>query len=183
MTLLVIADDETLLSSLPDVPCDTLVSCGDLSDETILRAAARCRCRNILAVKGNHDSSAQFPSPIVDLHLREHTVGGITFGGFCGAWKYKPKGNFLFDQAEVETKLSAFPRVDIFVAHNSPRMIHDREDDVHLGFSAFNTYIDRIHPRWFFHGHQHNNAQSTCGVTRIVGTYGHKFIVIEDKTL
>src|SRR4051794_4656244 len=108
MTLLVIADDEALLNKLPDVHADVLVSCGDLPDQTILLAAQRCHCRHILAVKGNHDSSAVFPEPIVDLHLRSHEIRGVTFGGFHGAWKYKPKGNFLFEQAEVEVSLAAF---------------------------------------------------------------------------
>jgi predicted phosphodiesterase len=69
MTLLVIADDEGLLNKLPDVTADVLISCGDLPDQIILRAAQRCRCRHILAVKGNHDSSAAFETPISGLHL------------------------------------------------------------------------------------------------------------------
>src|SRR4030095_1658821 len=149
MTLLVIADDEGLLNKLPDVKADVLISCGDLPDQIILRAAQRCRCSHILAVKGNHDSSAAFEAPIFDLHLCTRAIHDITFGGFCGAWKYKPKGNYLFEQQEVESTLSAFPRVDVFVAHNSPRMIHDRDDEVHTGFGAFNSYIARTHPRWF----------------------------------
>ena len=180
MTLLVIADDEALLHKLPDAQCDVLVSCGDLPDQTILRAAARGRCRHILAVKGNHDSSASFEAPIIDLHLCSHAIRGITFGGFCGAWKYKPKGNYLFEQTEVEAALAAFPRVDVFVSHNSPRMIHDRDDEVHIGFGAFNSYIARAHPRWLLHGHQHANTESTVGATRVTGTYGHKFVVIPE---
>jgi uncharacterized protein len=180
MTLLVIADDEALLHQLPDVPADVLISCGDLPDQIILAAAQRCRCRHILAVKGNHDSSAAFRAPIVDLHLRTHTIHGITFGGFCGAWKYKPKGNYLFEQPEVESALAEFPRVDVFVAHNSPRMVHDRDDEVHLGFDAFQTYITRAHPRRLLHGHQHLHTESTIGATRVTGTYGHRFIVIAE---
>lgn len=181
MTLLAIADDEALLSRLPAAQADVLISCGDLTDQTILNAANRCGCRHILAVKGNHDSSAPFQTPIVDLHLRSHTVRGVTFGGFCGSWKYKPKGNHLFEQAEVERALAAFPRVDVFVAHNSPRMVHDRDDEVHIGFVAFNSYIARTQLRWLFHGHQHLNAESTVGATRVIGTYGHRFVVIPES--
>ena len=180
MTLLVIADDDALLNTLPEVPADVLVSCGDLPDQTVLRAAQRCRCRQILAVKGNHDSSAPFAPPIVDLHLHTHVIQGITFGGFCGAWKYKPRGHYLFEQSEVERALAAFPPVDVFVTHNSPRLVHDRDDDVHIGFGAFNSYLARTHPRWLFHGHQHLNAETTVGATRVTGTYGHRFVVIPD---
>jgi uncharacterized protein len=178
MTLLVIADDEGLLNGLPEVHADVLVSCGDLPDQTIVRAAQRCHCHHTLAVKGNHDSSASFAAPIVDLHLRSQAIEGITFGGFCGAWKYKPRGNYLFEQPEVERALAKFPRVDVFVAHNSPRLIHDRDDEVHLGFTAFNSYIGRMRPRWFLHGHQHLNIETTAEGTCIIGTYGHRFVVI-----
>jgi Icc-related predicted phosphoesterase len=180
MTLLVIADDEALLTKLPEAQADVLVSCGDLPDQTILRVADHCRCRYILAVKGNHDSSAPFEAPIIDLHLRSHAVRGVTFGGFCGAWKYKTRGNYLFEQPEVESALATFPRVDVFVAHNSPRMVHDREDEVHIGFVAFNSYLARTQPRWLLHGHQHINAESTVGATRVTGTYGHRFVVIPE---
>jgi uncharacterized protein len=140
MTLLIIADDEALLDKLPEVPAEVLISCGDLPDQTILRAAQRCRCRHILAVKGN----------------------------------------YLFEQHEVEQALAAFPRVDRFVTHNSPRMVHDREDDVHFGFSAFHSYIERTRPRWLLHGHQHVNRESVLGPTQIVGTFGHRYLVVPE---
>ena len=181
MTLLVIADDESLLNSLPESKADVVISCGDLPDDIILRAAGQVRCSQILAVKGNHDGSGTFPSPIIDLHLCTHRISGITFGGFCGAWKYKPRGNYLFEQFEVDRLLTEFPQVDVFVAHNSPRMTHDRDDDVHLGFTAFVSYIQRARPRLFLHGHQHLQAESQLFNTHVVGTYGHKFIVINEK--
>jgi Icc-related predicted phosphoesterase len=180
MTVLVIADDESLLSKLPEAHCDVLVSCGDLPDQVILQAALRCRCWQIFAIKGNHDSSATFKAPIVDLHLASHTIHGITFGGFCGAWKYKPRGNYLFEQPEVETALASFPRVDVFVTHNSPRMVHDRDDDVHIGFVAFHSYIFRAQPRWLLHGHQHVNVETSVAATKVIGTYGYRFVSIPE---
>ena len=176
MNLLVIADDEGLLRSLPDVRADVLISCGDLPDELISTVAKRCGCERTLAVKGNHDASAAFPAGITDLHMQVVEVYGKTFGGFGGAWKYKPVGNHLFEQNEVEAALEGFPRVDVFVAHNSPRMIHDRDDEVHLGFNSFLTYIDRTKPRLFLHGHQHVQAESTVGFTKVVGTYGWRML-------
>ena len=176
MTLLVIADDEALLKHLPDQHADILISCGDLPDETIRRAAQRSRCRHILAVKGNHDSSAPFPTPIVDLHLRPYCVEGINFAGFCGAWKYKPVGNYLFEQSAVHEALAKFPPVEIFVTHNSPPLIHDRDDEVHLGFEAFTNYVERARPRLLLHGHQHLNVETGLFSTRVVRTYGFRFL-------
>ena len=39
--------------------------------------------------------------------------------------------------------MASFPPVDVFVAHNSPRHVHDRDDDVHFGFEAFVRYLER----------------------------------------
>ena len=180
MTALVIADDEDFLKALPVAPADVLISCGDLPDADILMAAERCGCRQIFAVKGNHDSGAPFLKPIVDLHLQTFQFEGITFGGFCGAWRYKPVGHYLFEQDEVEQLLSSFPAVDVFVAHNSPRLVHERDEDTHVGFTAFNIYLSRAKPRFLFHGHQHANAETGVEGTRVVGVYGHQFLVIPE---
>ena len=180
MNLLVIADDESVGLQVPECNADVLVSCGDLPNELIFKVAEKCHCKEILAVKGNHDSSASFPAPIRDLHLSVFPFRGVKFGGFCGSWKYKPRGNYLFENAEVERFLAGLPTVDIFVTHNSPRLIHDREDDVHIGFGAFNTYTARTHPRFLLHGHQHLNVESLLGNTRVVGTYGHRYVVVSE---
>jgi predicted phosphodiesterase len=66
MNLLVIADDESIGFQVPECNVDILVSCGDLPDELIFKVAKKCHCKEILAVKGNHDSSAAFPAPIRD---------------------------------------------------------------------------------------------------------------------
>lgn len=180
MNVLIIADDESVIKNLPESKVDLLISCGDLPDPIILQAAKGCSCQHILAVKGNHDSSGEFPAPIVNLHMKTFAFEGISFGGFCGSWKYKPRGNYLFEQPEVESMLAAFPKVDVFVAHNSPRQTHDREDEVHIGFVAFTSYIQRHSPRILFHGHQHVQAETRLGSTLVVGTYGYRFHVIPE---
>jgi len=180
MNLLIIADDESVGPQVSDCNVDILVSCGDLPDELIFQVAKRCHCKEILAVKGNHDSSAAFPAPIRDLHLTVFQFRGVKFGGFCGSWKYKPHGNYLFENAEVERLLTGFPAVDILVTHNSPRLVHDREDDVHLGFAAFNQYLERAKPKLMLHGHQHENVESLVGSTRVIGIYGYRQMVVSD---
>lgn len=157
---------------------DVVLSCGDVSDQVILEAAQAYVCPKIFAVKGNHDSDAQFPKPIIDLHLRVENYNGMKFGGLNGSWKYKPKGYFLYDQSEVNRFLSAFPPVDIFLAHNSPKGIHDREDEVHYGFDGLKSYILRVTPKLLIHGHQHVDRETQLGQTRIVGICGYKLIVI-----
>jgi len=177
MKALIIADDEYFIKRLPpDCQADVLISLGDMTDAVILAAAEKCQCREILAVKGNHDSSGPFPAPIHDLHLNIFTFGGLTFGGFCGSWKYKPKGHHLFEQHEVEALMADFPPVDVFIAHNSPRGIHDRDDEVHIGFVAFTNYLTSAKPKYFIHGHMHHEVETTVGSTCVIGTFGHRFL-------
>jgi Icc-related predicted phosphoesterase len=179
MKLLVIADEDSFIKTLSTERADMLISCGDLADPVILQSAQAAQCSRIFAVKGNHDGAGPFPTPIVDLHLRKESFGGLTFGGFRGSWRYKPRGHFLYDEAEVADLLAAFPPVDVFVAHNSPRHVHDREDEVHLGFEAFVGYIRRVQPRFFFHGHQHIGQETQVGGTKVIGVYGQRRIEIQ----
>jgi hypothetical protein len=64
--------------------------------------------------------------------------------------------------------------VDIFFSHNSPRGIHDQEDEVHYGFDGLKTYVLQRKPRILIHGHQHVNEESKLGDTRIIGVYGRQ---------
>ena len=64
------------------------------------------------------------------------------------------------------------------VSHNSPRGIHDRNDDVHYGFDALNSYIARANPRFIIHGHQHVNRETETGATRVIGVFGFRIIDI-----
>ena len=178
MRILILADDIDALKRLPADPVDVVVSCGDLPDEIMLEAADHVRASSVLAVKGNHDRSGAFMDGIVDLHLQAVSVGDTTFGGFCGSWRYKSRGHFLFEDYEVDRALKAFPPVDVFVAHNSPRHVHDQDDDVHYGFTAFAQYIREHQPKFFLHGHQHVTERTRMGSTWVVGTYGFQYLEI-----
>jgi Icc-related predicted phosphoesterase len=171
MRLIAIADDDCKVGNL-DHTAPVLLSLGDMLDATILRAAAQYQAEVLLAVRGNHDSNAPFDRPIVDLHGLVYEVDGVTFGGFAGSWRYKPGGHHLYDQREVERALRHFPEVDVFIAHNSPRGIHERDHDVHQGFDAFMDYIDRAAPRYFIHGHQHVNKRTQLNQTEIIAVLG-----------
>ncbi len=48
----------------------------------------------------------------------------------------------------------------------------------HHGFQALNEYIAANRPKVLIHGHQHFNAESRLGETRVIGTYGCKLIEI-----
>jgi Icc-related predicted phosphoesterase len=176
MKLLVLADIDDLQWKYGAGQADVMLSCGDVSDEVILQAAKSYACSLVLAVKGNHDTNSLFPQAIVDLHLQVLEHCGIVFGGMNGSWRYKPQGDFLYSQDKARALLAAFPAVDIFLSHNSPLGIHDRNDGVHVGFDALNAYIKRARPAILIHGHQHTNAETMVEETRIIGVYKYALI-------
>jgi Icc-related predicted phosphoesterase len=178
MKMFVLADIDELHWQGGSGRADILLALGDMADTLILQAAEAWHCPVVLAVKGNHDTDAPFPAPIIDLHLRTMELGGLRFGGLNGCWQYKPRGHFLYYQEEAEAFLAAFPAVDIFISHNSPRRVHDLEDEVHTGFSGLNLYIERAAPRLLLHGHQHQELETQVGRTRVIGVFGWRVIEV-----
>jgi len=178
MRILLIADVDDLKWEAETGRADLVIALGDTADSLILEAAAAFGCGKIFAVKGNHDSPSPFPKPIIDLDLHVESLGGLTFGGLSGCWKYKRAGHFLYEQAEVQEMLGSFPRVDVFVSHNSPRHIHDKEDQIHYGFEELGAYITAKQPWIFLHGHQHVNCETVVGTTRILCVYGYRVLEI-----
>jgi Icc-related predicted phosphoesterase len=172
MKLLVLADIDDFRWLGGNGRADVLLALGDVADAVILQAAEAWHCPAVLAVKGNHDADTPFPAPIVDLHLQTIDLGGLSFGGLNGCLQYKPRGFFLHEQEEIEAYLQAFPAVTVFISHNSPRRVHDREDGIHTGFSALNHYIERAAPRLLLHGHQHQNCETALKRTRVLGCFG-----------
>jgi predicted phosphodiesterase len=179
MRTILISDDDLLVGKLQADRCDVLICLGDLWEQTIARAVALYKPNHALGVRGNHDRPGPFPPPFRDVHLEVAEIEGIRFGGFNGSWKYKPVGHHLHQQEEVSMMLEGFPAVDVFVAHNSPRGVHEKDDDVHQGFLAFRDYIERVQPRYFLHGHQHVDQISVLGETKVVGVYGEKALDLD----
>jgi Icc-related predicted phosphoesterase len=176
MRFLVLADMDDLWWEHGEGQADVLLACGDLSDDVIRGAAEEYHCKRIFAVKGNHDRIESFPVPIHDLHLKVVEYDGLTFGGLNGSSKYKPRGSFLYEQEEIAAALANFPPVDVFVSHNSPRGVHDKEDGAHYGFEGLLAYIERAKPKLVLHGHQHISKATQIGPTRVIGIYGNRLI-------
>lgn len=179
MRLVTIVDDDSLVAKGESLEGDALVALGDLWDDAIERAFKHHNCKKVVAVRGNHDSNEDFADFIIPLHFTVVEIGGLLFGGFNGSWKYKPKGYHMFEQFEVSRLLIYFPRVDVFVAHNSSAGVHERDKDVHQGFHGFSDYIERSKPKYFLHGHQHSNERSQIGDTTVIGVFGETIIDIE----
>ena len=174
MKLLVLSDCEAGLPPIPPGEPDVVISCGDVPRDVLKRvlSALAVPC---LGVLGNHDPAAP-PPGLQDVHLRVVEEGGVTFGGFEGSWRHKPRGHHLYAEVEVTALLQGFPRVDVFIAHNPAAGIHDLEDGIHNGFEAFRRYIEEQQPALFLHGHVHRSAETVVGRTRVVATVGARML-------
>lgn len=180
LNIIAIADDDFLVGRIePDAEVDILISLGDLYDVTLQKAIDLYAPEHVIAVRGNHCSDQSFPVPTIDLHLQTIERYGMIFGGFAGSWQYKKVGNHMYTQNEVNELLQDFPVVDVFIAHNSPRGIHERDTGIHQGFDAFLEYIDRVQPAYFLHGHQHCREVSYRGNTCIMGVYGENNFILD----
>ncbi|MBI3269277.1 MAG: metallophosphoesterase family protein [Planctomycetes bacterium] len=175
MKVLVLSDLEDAgldFGRLADPALRLIVSCGDVYNDTYERVRRASRLP-IFAVHGNHDDPVWPPIGITDLHLKTATFEGLTFGGFEGCWRYKSRGRFQYDDAEVASLLAIeeMPHVDVFVAHNPLAGLHDLPDDVHNGFPAFRAYVERHQPRYFLHGHSARPGEARLGATRVICVY------------
>ena len=180
LNIITIADDDFLVGHIePDADVDILISLGDLYDVTLQKAIDLYAPEHVIAVRGNHCVDQLFPAPTIDLHLQTIEQFGLTFGGFAGSWQYKKVGNHMYTQNEAHQLLQNFPAVDVFIAHNSPRGIHERDTGIHQGFDAFIEYIDRAQPAYFLHGHQHCREVSYRGNICIMGVYGESNFILD----
>jgi Icc-related predicted phosphoesterase len=171
---LVVSDCEAGLPTLPTGAADLVVCCGDVPRDVLERVVTRYSVP-CLGVLGNHDP-ALAPALLRQLHLTVAEVASVTFGGFEGSWRYKPRGHHLYEERDVGALLRGFPRVDVFVAHNPPAGVHDAPDDVHNGFAAFRRYIEEEQPALFLHGHVHRSAETMVGRTRVVAVLGARMV-------
>lgn len=181
MKAIAIADDDSLVGHLEGGSVDLLLCLGDLWNASLEKAYVRYAPKRAFGVRGNHDADAPFPHYITSLHHTIEVYGGLKFGGFNGCWRYKQRGHHLYEQEEVSRMLRHFPKVDVFVAHNSPRGIHERDGDIHQGFDGFMSYIKNSQPRYFLHGHQHLRSTTRIGETEIIGVFGETVLQFETR--
>lgn len=183
MKLLILADMDDFHWKQAGGNADAILSCGDTYDQLILEAAQAYSCSRIFAVKGNHDANTPFPAPIMDLHLHVCEHGGLRFGGMHGSYRYKPAGHFIYSQEKMQELFLAFPAVDVFLSHNSPRGIHERDNSAHQGFDGLLGYMQKTKPALVIHGHQHTNQETVVNGTRIISVHGYRLIEFNQETL
>ncbi len=148
----------------------------------------------------NHSHGGDYISKKVVKYkrLKLRTADGqqtpLLIAGMSGSLRYN-KGQNQYTDFQMKLRLlSMVPSLiknkilygrycDIFLAHASPRHIHDREDPCHKGFESYNWFIKKFKPALFLHGHIHLydlQAKRTTKVenTTVVNVFSHVIIDI-----
>lgn len=156
---------------------DIIISLGDLTYLDLLPLEDFTIPK--LGVYGNHCTDMYLEDlGFLNLHKKTTEIAGLKFGGLEGCLRYKPTGDYLYTQEEVEAILEDFPSVDVMLSHAPPLGTHDKDlDEVHKGFRGLLDYVKNTNPRTLLHGHTHPDQKETIlGGTRVVWVYGHELV-------
>jgi uncharacterized protein len=181
MRILAVADihsEDDFALDPENMGIDLVVTLGDVPLGLIEVILLKKRSVPYYGVNGNHDHG--FVPKYANAHRKVFRAGGLKIGGFEGAPKVRGEArSHAFTERQVNWRMWWMPHVDIFLAHSPPRGIHDRQDPLHTGFRAFQTYIQKRQPRLFLHGHVERNEETLVGKTRVISVFGKRIIDLE----
>jgi len=179
---------------------EAAVSCGDLPFD-YLEYVVTVLGIPLYYVLGNHDPDERQQAPEGCVPLDGRVVdagGGVVLAGLSGSPWYSGGPNQL-TEARMRREARRLGRrltwhkargrgsPDAIVTHAPPFGLGDREDQAHVGFEAFLSFIDRYEPPLWLHGHIHlygpeekagreTLRKTQHGTTRVVNVYGHQFV-------
>jgi Icc-related predicted phosphoesterase len=181
---------------------DIILGCGDLPYYYLEFLVSSLNIP-LLYIPGNHDPMYDANDPTTHANGGElidrgiQSVKGLNIAGIGGSHCYKMGCANQYTQNQMFLRLSAFaPRLlwylqrhgnilDICIAHSPPRGIHDDNDQAHIGFTSFLTFIKTFKPRYFLHGHtimyKTNLVEpvTQVGATMVINIYPYRLIEID----
>lgn len=195
MRILVVADNEE--STLWDFfdksrlgEIDLIISCGDLAASYLefLRTMINAE---LIYIRGNHDNGYvnHEPEGCVCIEDRIFDFHGLRIMGLGGSMRYRD-GRDMYTEREMGMRVRRIRPMaemmngfDILVTHAPAKGYGDLSDIPHQGFEAFNTLLERYHPRYMLHGHVHKEyghfvreREHACG-TKIINSCG--YVILE----
>lgn len=139
-----------------------------------------------IGIHGNHEKREVLEKiGAINLHLKMYEHKRITFTGFDGDMAYVYAENDLPYRENTNNQklksdleeLKNHPKADVFISHYPSFGTLDIPHIVgHRGIKAFSNYIERVKPKYHFHGHIHKNAQGFIGTTQVYCVYPHLII-------
>jgi Icc-related predicted phosphoesterase len=174
--------------------CEIIILLGDLFYEWI--EELRGIDIPIIGVTGNHDFDLNMnpdkSDPIeriggVRLHLNTFTHKGIKFAGFNGDMAYvyaennSPywKGGDMDGMRKELEQMKDLESVDVLLTHFPSEGTLDTPHILgHKGIRAFRDYIDRVKPKYHFHGHMHKPMEAKIDGTEVACVYPYLIVDI-----
>ncbi|THB73867.1 MAG: Icc-like protein [Desulfobulbaceae bacterium] len=194
MKLLTVSDriNKSLLDTgfLKPHTVDLILGCGDLPPEYLGSLHHQYQVP-LFYVQGNHDIRTVEPPPgCINISGRIVSYRGKSFLGFSGSRWYNGNQN-QYHEKEMRVfirrlwfKLWRLKKLDVIATHTPPRFIHDKEDPCHKGFRCYNDLIRKQQPRFFIHGHIHEDFKkpedriTTINHTVVLNTYDYHVLEI-----
>jgi Icc-related predicted phosphoesterase len=148
--------------------CDVLIFAGDysfhsniLESDMFLDWFTTLDSKYKIVVPGNHDyyiEDLKIPNNIDVLTFGEIEYEGIRFFGSS----YTPKfynWNYMESEKDLETRYNKIPNdIDVLISHGPPKGILDNYKGENIGSVALKETIDRIKPKVFICGHNHEKG-------------------------
>lgn len=170
---------------------ELVISCGDLKPDYLSFLVTLIHAP-LLYVPGNHDGCYENlpPEGCENIDGRLVTIKGLRILGLGGSHFYN-QGPNQYTQKEMKRRVARLRwplfrnrGFDILVSHAPAQGIGDANDPCHTGFTAFRDLLDRYHPRYFIHGHQHLNyganlsSTQVYGTTTVINAYRHRMLTL-----
>jgi Icc-related predicted phosphoesterase len=145
---------------------DLILSCGDLNPQYLSFLACFTKAP-VLYVHGNHDDCYETTPPegCICIEDKIYVYQNLRIMGLGGSFRYKEGKNQYTEKQmcsrikKMRLKLRKYKGIDILLTHAPAAGINDGQDHVHKGFESFVNLIDEYKPKYFIHGHVHQNYQ------------------------
>lgn len=173
MLLYLLSDRPPTMSAEQIKTADMIITLGDL-EGSYLNIFDRITNKQKIGVYGNHCFRGYLDTHgFINLHLKTIEIGGVTFGGFEGALRYKESVYHpMWTQEEAMALIQSLPSVDVLITHSPPYGFHDWPGDLaHTGLQAITWFIEHRKPKFHFHGHVDTIEEGKFFETIVKGVY------------
>lgn len=162
------------------IQADVMFVTGDLSIFHFHGIMDIISSKPSFGVYGNHCCPGYLEElGIKNVNLRVDDWNGLRIGGFEGCLRYKPSGGPQFTEEAARDGLANFEAVDILLLHAAPFQLLDTPGDiVHTGSKEVRNYVDKVHPKYIFCGHDSPSMEKDFNGTKIFRTHGARIIEI-----
>lgn len=142
-----------------------------------------------IGVLGNHDVKQRLETynilNIDKKYVKEKEIGIV---GLQGSLLYKDTESEQdypsYTQGQSLILSEILPSADIILSHTSPYGIHETNGYSHKGLFGIWNYIEKHHPKYNIHGHQHIDKITYLeNGTTVIGIYGASVLCYETGEL